>query len=302
MSTYKLNCKSEIFAIIVSYNPNLAKLAELLESLRDQVGKVILIDNNSEFFSDIKIICNKMEFVTVESLSQNKGIAYAQNLGLNFSKLNNARYVLFLDQDSSISKDFVQSLKNCFFELSKTNKIGAVCPIFKDERYGFFYPLIILDKYGRRSKFYPDPDLSVPVNISIAISSGIFTSISVIDDVGTLREDFFIDYVDTEWCLRALTKGYLFYAVPSVCMLHAIGDKFISIFNLRIPVHSPFRRYYRIRNAFYLLRLNHVPKILSIREILFNFVHQLILILTQKERVKNTKSLISALKDGIFVK
>lgn len=76
----------------------------------------------------------------------------------------------------------------------------------------------------------------------------------VFEIVGMMDEELFIDYVDTEWCLRCLNYGILVHIIPDIEMVHAIGDKSVKICGINIPIHSPVRRYYRVRNAFLLLR------------------------------------------------
>jgi rhamnosyltransferase len=66
-----------------------------------------------------------------------------------------------------------------------------------------------------------------------------------------MRENYFIDYVDTEWCIRAEAMGYKNYVSSKAVMKHAIGDNILKFKYFNVPVHSPFRRYYRVRNAFY---------------------------------------------------
>ena len=82
-------------------------------------------------------------------------------------------------------------------------------------------------------------------------------------------------------------------------MEHAIGDKIINLMGLNIPVHSPKRRYYRIRNAFFLFRLPYIPKTLAIREIIFNNIRQIILLPLGKNRKENIKYWFAGIKDGI---
>lgn len=81
-----------------------------------------------------------------------------------------------------------------------------------------------------------------------------------------MDESLFIDYVDTEWCLRAIAKGYKVYAATSAKMSHAIGDKAIKVLAWHVPVHSAFRRYYRLRNGLLLARMKHIPPLIKVRE------------------------------------
>lgn len=289
---------SGVFAIVVTYNPKLDYLQRLAAELATQVERVIIVDNGSGNAADLSVLCGGQPHVQLVGLPKNVGIAQAQNIGCDAAKKSGAEFLIYFDQDSVVSKKFVQPLKNAFLSLSKVHKVALVAPIFKDEREGFFYPLILLNKYGLRRKVIPHGNEVQPIPVSIAISSGTFTSIAVMDAVGGMRSDFFIDYVDIEWCLRAGRAGYSLFAIPGVCMLHSIGDRSIPFLRWRLVIHSEWRRYYRIRNGFFMLRLPHVPKILALREVLVNVVHQAVLILTQQNKAMQLKYFLRGLRDG----
>ena len=138
-----------------------------------------------------------------------------------------------------------------------------------------------------------------PVDISVVISSGTMVKSEVFSVVGLMDEKLFIDYVDTEWCLRCAKHGISIRVDPSIVMIHSIGDYSIKLFSFNIPIHSPVRRYYRIRNSLYLLRLSHVPKILAIREVIFSIVHQIIIIAISRDRKNYVSALFRAVFDGL---
>ncbi|WP_305845641.1 hypothetical protein [Photobacterium kishitanii] len=124
-------------------------------------------------------------------------------------------------------------------------------------------------------------------------------TLDIIDNIGSMDESLFIDYVDTEWCLRAGKKGIKFFVCNNINMRHEIGSANIHFLKWRIPVHNPARRYYRIRNSFYLFKYPHVHNIIAFREVFFSIIHQLILILICKDKVKNIKFLFSAVFSGL---
>lgn len=126
-----------------------------------------------------------------------------------------------------------------------------------------------------------------------------FTSVSVLDDIGTMNEDFFIDYVDTEWCLRALGHGYEIYADTNVCMKHTIGDNNIKFLVWKLPVHSALRRYYRMRNMYYLFGMKHVPFLMKCREFITNNIHQLLITLASKQKNHYIKYWVKSQCDGV---
>jgi rhamnosyltransferase len=93
------------------------------------------------------------------------------------------------------------------------------------------------------------------------VASGTMIRASVIEEVGLLREDLFLEYVDVEWGLRARAKGYLSFGIKRARMLHNLGDRRTKVlFGLKsIPLHSPLRHYYTMRNAVRMQLLPYVP-------------------------------------------
>ena len=114
-----------------------------------------------------------------------------------------------------------------------------------------------------------------------------------------MRENYFIDYVDTEWCFRAESKGYSNYISSRAVMKHAVGDNMIENRYFKTPIHSPFRRYYITRNAFYMLKEPHIPKGVAIRQIFVNFIQQIIIIINEKNKKGYIMSFYSGVKDGL---
>jgi len=77
-----------------------------------------------------------------------------------------------------------------------------------------------------------------------------------------MRNDYFIDHVDTEWSFRAKQMGYRMVGVPSAVMEHSLGDevKAIWFFGKRqVSYHSPLRDYYMFRNTLLMLRDVSIP-------------------------------------------
>jgi len=291
-----------VAVIIVTFNPCLTTLERLIDNVSSENVPLIIVDNNSDC---VELIRNKvLEFKCTNfvSLANNEGIAKAQNIGIAEAMLLSVDYVLFFDQDSTINEGFVDKLRREYINLSSMKKTPVILgPVFYDSRYGFEYPQIKFNKFGFRRKF-TTKSLKEPQEVSCIISSGMFVDINIFKKVGLMDEQLFIDYVDTEWCLRATQSGYQCYVSPLISMDHEIGIANIKLLKWRVPVHSAFRRYYRIRNSYYLLRYTHVPKIMAIREIIFSIVHQLILILLGAggARAKQILTLFKASFDGCF--
>ncbi|AYA06630.1 MULTISPECIES: glycosyltransferase family 2 protein [Rahnella] len=285
-------------AVIVSYQPIINDLMHLIDSLKRQGVESIVVDNGSlgrEKFANLREICVFIE------LEKNLGIAAAQNIGIRKAEEKGAEYIVFFDQDSKIDENYIRALTQDFLRVRQyDSKIATIGPVFTDSRHGFYYKVIDINRFGLRKKINPE-NYSAPFATSLIISSGSMIPIDAIRQIGYMNESLFIDYVDTEWCLRATSQGYTIYVGTSARMTHSIGDKIVRFFMFNIPVHSPFRRYYRVRNAFFLLRMKHVPKLMVVREFIFNFIHQVILILTQKSKKREyLHSFLRAIKDGFL--
>lgn len=295
----EISASTRIVAVIVAYEPELNNLIALIHELQCQQVPSVLIDNGT---LPPPVIEELRQIATVIRLDNNEGIAKAQNIGIAHAcSQYNAELIIFFDQDSRIDRQFISGMLKDYEHVTALDKVAAIGPIFTDSRYGFYYPLIRVNKFGWRTKVQPQGQ-QIPFEVSMLISSGSIIPVAVLREVGAMNEQLFIDYVDTEWCLRAISMGYKIYAATSTKMSHAIGDKTIKVFAWHLPVHSAFRRYYRLRNGWYLARMKHIPPLMKIRENLFNTLHQLLLIITQPNKRNYLSIWYRAFKDGVNLK
>lgn len=289
-----------IYAVIVTFNPSMDNLKRLLDQLSSQSVFSCVIDNGSSNIdlSEIKIESKTKCII----LDRNYGIATAQNKGIEYAIEKHADYIIFFDQDSSIPDGYVQALYEDYRDLLEQNEmVGAIGPRFVDDRFNFYYKTISIKKNGFREK-HDVSDIKKPLHSTLLISSGSLISVETLKSVGFMRDFYFIDYVDTEWCLRAEYAGYKNFVSANAVMRHTIGDNVLNFKFFNVPVHSAFRRYFRIRNAFYMLHEPHVPFVLVVREMIFNMIHQIILICFEDNKWQYIKSYFKGLKDGIIVR
>jgi rhamnosyltransferase len=114
-----------------------------------------------------------------------------------------------------------------------------------------------------------------------------------------MDEEFFIDFVDTEWCLRCRSKSIPIQVVPTAVMNHSIGETSINLGFMRGFVHSPERCYYEIRNCFLLFKKENVPFLLASKVILSVFVHHIVLFGFVKNKANYVKNYLLAILHGI---
>lgn len=286
--------------IIITYNPDIGKVNSLIQSIvLNKDSFVIVVDNKSLNIKDFSNLFTSENVVHSVFLEDNLGIAFAQNMGIKKAIELGASHILFFDQDSKISNNFVDDLIGDYEKISVENtKIGAIGPRFIDENKGFYFPALRFNKYGLIDKISVE-DIKVPTEVSFLISSGTLVSVNSLKSIGFMKEEFFIDFVDTEWCFRALSMGYKIYMSEKAIMKHSIGDDTLKIFNFNIPVHSGFRRYYRIRNLFFMWKMPYIPKVLVAKLMVTNFVIQILLFLLKDKKLDYIKFYLKAIKDGV---
>lgn len=260
-----------VVAIVVLYHHSNEVLNQMLDSLTPQVHFVVIVNNGPAFRIDTsnkESNRNQLEFI---QLSENLGIAAAQNIGINWARSRKAEYVLLMDQDSVPALDMVEKL---VFAISKQTSPAAVGPRYLDERKDILQTPFFRIR-GLRMEKCASNNVGLATQVDFLISSGSLIPVSVLDVVGEMREDLFIDYVDTEWVWRARYHGFLSYVVHSAHMLHSLGDQHIKFFGKQMTMHHPLRHYYMFRNAFILYRESWIPfhfKVVDFYRLFFKYI------------------------------
>jgi rhamnosyltransferase len=192
---------------------------------------------------------------------ENVGIATALNAIFNFATRSSIEYIVTFDQDSTVSKTIVRDMLGFMKRLSSTDDhIAAIGPLFADEREKKVTLPVFQAGRAWVKKVNSFTDSSVPIETSIVITSGMLVKLSSWQHIGGFRDDLFIDHVDTEWCLRAISMGYKLLICPQILMPHEISDEPPKRFLGRLVLmYSPVRRYYYFRNTVALLQMRHTP-------------------------------------------
>lgn len=251
MSTLEIG---PIVAIVVTYQPELGVLEQLMTALIPQVDSVVLVDNGSHMDLATWNRERQAHADEVLLLSKNRGIAAAHNVGIKWARNRGAKFVLIMDQDSIPSPNMTAKLLDAVIELPS---VAAAGPRYLDARRNNPPPFIRVRNL-RLNRCTCNTEDSV-VHVDYLISSGCLIPMSMLDKVGDMRENLFIDYVDIEWGLRARHHGFQSYGVCSAHMLHSLGDQPISFLGKNFPMRSPLRHYYIFRNALLLYKEPWVP-------------------------------------------
>jgi len=243
----------KVIAIVVTYQPGLDLLDKLLNALFKQVDSVVIVDNGSTIDVSLCFKQYSSRQVAVIQLGKNMGVAFAQNRGIEYARGQEAQFVLLMDQDSIPEPEMVKILLSAAI----LKVAGSVGPRYLDTRQDNPPPFIRVR--GLRLERCSCPTLDSIVSVDYLIASGCLIPMAVLNQVGGMREELFIDYVDIEWGLRARHFGYQSYGVCGARMTHCLGNEPIEYLSKKVPLHSPLRHYYHFRNAVLLYKERWVP-------------------------------------------
>jgi rhamnosyltransferase len=247
-----------VASVVVTYDPDPDRFARLLAATLPQVDCIVVVDNGSPATTLAWLRSMTGPRLTLVELGRNAGIAAAQNVGIARARQGVCDHILLLDHDSVPAPSMVGCLVAAIERLPPgTRRIAAVGPRYLDERQNNPPPFIrVRGLRVTRCQCLRDDDV---VEVDYLIASGSLIPVATLDEVGTMAEDLFIDYVDIEWGLRARRRGFQSYGVCAAKMEHDLGETPIRFLGRSLPLHSPLRHYYHFRNAVWLYLNADVP-------------------------------------------
>lgn len=244
--------RHSIAAVTVAYN-GVAVLQNHLAALEQQTRKLdeIIVVNNASTDRTMNLLATEYPAVTVLSLPENGGVGGGYAAGLAYAALNRKHdWIWLFDQDSVPDKDALERLL-CGLDLLGPNadSIGILAPVCVDSATKLPCPGLLW-KRGRIFKIATDSHQPVTL-VDMVISSGSLVRRQAVEAVGPPRADFFMDFVDYEYCLRLRRHGFEIAVVRDSHLDHVLGDP-SKLKLLGRPMHwtdhPPWRLYYMARN------------------------------------------------------
>lgn len=287
-----------VAAVIVTYRPTLDLLQRSIRSIRPQVDALWLVNNGSP--SDLGTLGSDLINVEVVQFQSNQGIGAAINYAVQRAQSGNYDFLLTLDQDSIAAGDMVSNLLRVLTHLqAEGTPVAAVGPQQIDRRSeevaAFMAPI---EQWPMpRQKIHPHEDEIIVVDH--LITSGMLAPLSTYKTVGAPREDLFIDYVDIEWSLRARHAGLKLYAVGNAVLHHSIGDNYRRFMGKQVPIHSPLRNYYLMRNGVFLQKLPTISLAWKISDAFQLFKKFIFFGFFLPERGQRIRMMLRGLRDGL---
>ncbi len=224
-------------AVVVAFFPD-DGFEERLRVLLPQVGMLVVVDNTPEgsCAQRLKGLEENRKCVHVIENRSNVGVAAALNQGLERALQLGYEWVLTLDQDTQCYPDMVQTLARvCAACEPPPAVIGGN---YLDSRDGR-----LRVPAGRAEEFLEQKTV---------ITSGSLVDANLARAIGGFREDYFIDQLDHEFCLRVRAHGRRVVISRKPVMMHSVGGSDgprIPFLGIVLPSHPPLRKYYITRNS-----------------------------------------------------
>jgi rhamnosyltransferase len=223
----------KIAGVVVLYNPGKV-LTTNVNTYLNFIHHLFIIDNSEKQNLSLLGELVNSDKVSYHFNNSNLGIASALNLGIEKALGAGYSYLLTMDQDSQFEDDALDKLIS---EITTVEYIGIYTPFHKN-------------------KFLTNlPQSNKIEEVSDVMTSGNILNLSVVNKIGKFTDEYFIDYVDIEYCLRLRKNGYKILRINKSILNHNEANLSRRVFfgkTVYPPNHSAIRWYYKIRNFHYL--------------------------------------------------
>ncbi len=281
-------------ALVVTYYPDKDVFENIL-NIQNQIENFVVVDNSnipSSFPKELKGDLIKNQNTGGLAGGINKGIKYL------LKKYPNIEGIFIFDQDTKIPENYINSMIN-FKKSIKDPKVLIYAPNFYDINSKTFASFIKLGKYSLKKYYCSKGKIIFP---TLVITSGILLDVKAIEKVGYFNENYLIDQVDNEYCIRLWISGFKVAVNCDITIYHSIGNrkrkKFLFL-NIKPNNHSSFRKFLIIRNSLLTVKKYFYSPVL-IWELSVISHEFLSVILFEKEKKKKLKAMLKGLYKGLI--
>jgi len=219
-----------VCGVTVLYNADNTVIANI-GSYIQELDQLFVVDNSEPVDELLVSKLKELPNCTYISNNGNQGIANALNVGAKRATEAGATWLLTMDQDSK-------------FEPGEFLKLIVYTTKLDDKTTGLVSPF-------HQTKISVEPKTEVD-EVLTTMTSGNLISLYAWKSIGEFDEDYFIDAVDWDYCLRLNSNNFKVIRLNTVHLEHNLGNatthtsptgKQITALN-----YNKIRRYYITRN------------------------------------------------------
>ena len=285
--------EADICAVFTAFRPD-EYFSKRVERVSAQVGfGIIVVDGGGELNdpAQLKFAYQSNSKLLVHWLPENQGVAAALNAGVSIAKKHGYRWILTMDDDTMAEPDMVEKLVYFWRRIVELGgfPIAIMGMLSVDKNTGS-----VEEVTGCEDKLF--------VEKRGIITSGSLIALDAYDALGPFREEFFIDSVDYDFCMRARRRGYRVIKLCRVGMIHSLGrtkEFNFGWFKVKTTNHSTVRRYYMYRNSTILAREYFLSDPLySLAVFVFQLKTWFIVLFLEKDKGMKSKNMLRGISDG----
>ena len=233
--------KKDIFAIVIPvYKVKKSEYQSIVDALKG-FDYAVVVDDSGSFDLELEEILMKNNCHYLFN-QQEIGLSESVNIGIEYSIQKGASWVLIFNQDNSLQNDILSVYKTYINLHNDCDKIAILAPQYNYDRH-------------------PSHNMNGYSNLRYTDLTGSLVNVMADTTIGGYDKRFFIDGLDTEWCLRAKRKKYRIVRCNEAIVNHHPGEtREVKIGNrviYRYGWHSATRYYYQYRAAFLVHKMYH---------------------------------------------
>lgn len=225
----------KVLGIVILYYPDEQVRGNILSYVTGLDRLIVWENTPLEDRRTIMFDCQSAQKVMYWSKNRNIGLGRPLNEAVRYGLENGYTHLLTMDQDSCFATNMFAAFLQQIETLQEADEVS-----FSANTHPY---------QGEQ----PEKE-----KIDICITSGTIYKLSVFEEAGCFREDFFIDGIDTEFCFRIRAHGRTMVRMNKIYMRHELGKITVTPFlwgKLISPNYSAQRTYYLVRNSLYLRRV-----------------------------------------------
>jgi GT2 family glycosyltransferase len=244
--------------VILNWNnaPDTLACLESVLALTYSALRILVVDNGS---TDGSAAAIQAAYPQVEllPLDRNYGYAEGNNRGIRHALRTNPDYILVLNNDTLVASSMLSELVKVAEERETIGMVGPRMYCISPPDYLFAAGSYVRWAEGdlwHRGMFQPaaaHTELDATQSVDFIVGCGVLVRRRVIEQIGLLDADYYLNYEDVDWGIRAHRHGFDVVYAPQAILWHKVSAT--------LGVASPANTYYMTRNSLLFFQRRTAP-------------------------------------------
>ena len=241
-----------VYIILVNYNgcEDTIECVQSLSEMDYEEYRIVVVDNGSSDDSLEKLNLIRNDKIIVIDAQMNLGFSGGNNVGINYALEHGAEYILLLNNDTIVQKNFLRELVCTAREYDNKAVITSKILYAFDEKSIWYAGGIFNSITSRTSSIgiheLDEGQYDICKVVSFVSGCCMFIPVGIIREVGLMSEEYFLYCEDTDFCCRIMKKGYQLVYQPSSVIFHKVSASTTKL--------NELMNYYIVRNKLIMVR------------------------------------------------